>query len=131
MNDYKTNHSCVKINQPDDFHIPVFRSTSSHQVEKESDLEDSRWLSYNHQCFYLSYCLKYNAYDNDDGRAAEGETAHSVTGNKVQDHGEYRDKAEEDCADKCYSVKNLGNIVAGRLTGADTGNGAAVLFQII
>ena len=79
----------------------------------------------------LSCCLKNNAYHDYDRGAAEGKAAHCVAGEDVQHHGEHGDERKEYSTYESNPVQHPGDIIGSRFTGTDTGDGSAVLLQIV
>ena len=75
--------------------------------------------------------FKNDTYNDDDGVSAEGECAHLITREDVGDHRNDSDNAEHDRADQDDAVHNLGDVIRGGLAGADTGDEAAVLLEVI
>ena len=76
--------------------------------------------------------LKDNAYNDQQRRTTECKRSNgNAACDHVYDKRNYRNDTKEDRSDKSDSVKDLGNVVSGGVTGTNTGNESAVVLQIV
>ena len=86
-------------------------------------------MAHHHLALQLLDRLQRDADHNDDRSAAHGHIAH--VSQVAVNNRDQRDHRKEEGADQSQLGKDLRDKISGRLAGADTGNGAAVLFQVI
>ena len=81
--------------------------------------------------FEFAYCFKdYTNYDEKCG-TAEGNYAEKTTGNCVEYKRYASDKTEEESSHKNYLVEHLFDILCSGFAGADTGDKAALLHEVV
>ena len=80
-------------------------------------------------------CLKDNADYDENGCTRECERLEFAVSecyaDSVNYHGKRGNYTQEQCADKCYTVQSLLDIVSCRLTGTDSGNCATVVLDVV
>ena len=90
--------------------------------------QESLVVANEHLRFYLLHGLQYYAYDNDQAGTAERYACTEHTVKEVRDH-RYNDQTDR--TDEYDIIQNLIQIIAGRLTGSDTGNETTLLLHVI
>ena len=79
--------------------------------------------------FQCTNCFDCNAYD--DQNRSTTHRRNVDLGDVKEDDREDCDNAEEDCTDECQLGKNLADIIGCRLSGADAGDTAIRLAEIV
>ena len=88
-------------------------------------------MTHGHLSFDIAVGFGYNTTNDDDGGTTERETCEVAAGDDVDDHRENSNNGEQKRTDESDTGKDLGDVLSSRTTGTDTGNGTAVVLQVV
>ena len=88
-------------------------------------------MTHGHLSLDLTSGLERDADHDYDRSARESNAGDSVARDDVSGKRKNRDDTEEECAHKSYLIEDLRDVIGSRLTGADSGDEAAVLLQVV
>ena len=93
--------------------------------------EESLVVTHGHLCFDFTDGFQYNTDNDDDGGTTECESSEVAAADDVDDQRKNSDYAEAESTDEGDTVEDLGDVIRGRTTGTDTGDGTAVRLEVV
>ena len=96
-------------------------------LKKSLIIQKTFVITYQHLGFNLFHCFKNNAHDNDKAGSCKG---YGCAEHTIEYKRYYTDDCQTNRTDEDNVIQNPGQVLAGRLSGSDTGDKATLLFHV-